>query len=153
MCPANMQHIYKRRPIRKCDFKKCCIALLHGCFSVNLLGICRTPFQKNTSGGLVLCFISFVLVQAINNTFYWLAFIIYRPEFLDWSKTFLKVLFILWYIFWNNFPDSCCNWNTYYIFISIFSQTDICCNCRSSLPQVFFKKNHLIYTCYKCEEE
>ena len=51
---------------------------------------------------MVLGFISFVLVQVINNTFYWLAFIIYRPEFVGWSKTFLKVFFIL-YIFRNNF--------------------------------------------------
>ena len=118
----------------------------------NLLGICRTPFQKNTSGGLVLCFTSFVLLQVISNTFYWLAFIIYRPEFVDWSKTFLKVYFIL-YIFWNNFPNGCCNWSTYYIFISIFSQTNVRCNCRSSPPQALFKKDHLIYTRYKCEEE
>ena len=33
-----------------------------------------------------------------NNTFYWLAFIIYRPEFGDWSKIFLKV-----FLFYNIF--------------------------------------------------
>ena len=93
-----MQQICRRRPIRKCYFKKSCVAFLHGCSNVNLVEICRTPFQRNTSGGLVLCFISFVLVLVINNTFYWLAFIIYRPEFVHWSKTFLKVFFILWYI-------------------------------------------------------
>ena len=82
----------------------------------NLLGICRTPFQKNTSEGLVLCFTSFVLLQVISNTFYWLAFIIYRPEFVDWSKTFLKVFFILWYIFRNNSLNAFCNWSTFYIF-------------------------------------
>ena len=38
-------------------------------------------------------------------------------------------------------------------FISIFSQTNVRCNCRSSPPQVFFKRDHLIYTCNKCEEE
>ena len=144
---------YRRRLIQKCDFKKSCVALLNGYSAVYLLGIYRTPFKKNTSGGLFLCFISFALVQIINNTFYWLAFIIYRPEFVDWSKTFLKVFFILWYIFRNNFPYGCCNWSTYDIFISIFSQTNVRFNCRSSPPQVFFKKNHLIYSCYKCEEE
>ena len=152
-CPANMLQVYRRRPIRKCDLKKSCVALLHGWSTVNFLGIYKTPFYKNTSGGLGLCFISFVLVQVINNTFYWLAFIIYRPGFVDWSKTFLKVFFILRYIFRNNFPNACCNWSTYYIFISIFSQTNVCCNCRSSPLQVFFKKNNLIYTRYKCEEE
>ena len=148
-----MQKIYRRRLIRKCDFKLSCAALLHRCSTVNLLGIYRTPFLKNTSGGLVLCFISFVLVQITNNTFYWLAFLIYRPEFVDWSKTFLKFFFILWYIFRNNFPNACSNWSTYYIFISIFSQTNVRCNCRSSPPQVFFKKDHLIYTHCKCEEK
>ena len=132
---------------------KSCVALPHGCSTVNLQGICRTPFQKNTSGGLVLCFTSFVLLQVISNTFYWLAFIIYRPEFVDWSKTFLKVFCILWYIFRSNSPNACCNWSTYSIFISIFSQKSIGCNCRNSLPQVFFRKDHLIYTRHKCEEE
>ena len=148
-----MQKIYRRRLIRKCDFKLSCAALLHRCSTVNLLGIYRTPFLKNTSGGLVLCFISFVLVQVINSTFYWLAFITYRPEFVDWLKNFLKVFFILWYIFRNNFPNVCCNWSSCYIFISIFSPANICCNCRESSPPVFFKKDHLIYTRYKCEDE
>ena len=85
--------------------------------------------------------------------FYWLVFIIYRPEFVDWSKTFLKVFFIFWYIFQNNFPSACCNWSTYYIFVSIFNQTNVCCNFRNTHPQIFFKKDYLIYTRYKCEEE
>ena len=48
----------------KCDFNKVAllcnfieIALLHGCSPVNLLHIFRTPFLKNTSGGLRLTFI------------------------------------------------------------------------------------------------
>ena len=85
-----------------------------------------------------------------NNTFYWLAFIIYRPEFGDWSKIFLKVFFILWYFFQNNIPNACF---TNYIFISIFSQTDVCCNCSSSPSQVFFKRDRLINSRYKCEEK
>ena len=132
---------------------KLCVAHLHGCSTANLLEICRTPFYKNTSRGLVLGFILFVLVQVINKTYYWLVFIIYRPEFVDWLKTFLKVFFIWWYIFRNSFPNVCCNWSTCFIFISNFSQTNVLCNCRNSPPQVFFKKDHLIYTRYKCEEE
>ena len=41
-------------------------------------------------------FYTIFLVQVINNTFYWKAFVIYRPEFSDWLKTFLKGFFILW---------------------------------------------------------
>ena len=112
----------------------------------------NTFFEEHlwgTGSGFYIIF----LVQVINNTFYWLAFKIYRTEFVDWSKTFLKVFFILWYIFRNNFPNACCNWSTHYIFISTFSQTDVNCNWRSSPSQVFFKKDHLIYSSYKCEEE
>ena len=112
----------------------------------------NTFLEENTSGGLVLCFISFALVQVINNTFYWLVIIIYRPKFVDWSTTFLKIFFILWHTFRNNFSNICCNWSTYYIFISIFSQKNVRCNCRSS-PQTFLKKDHLIYNRYKCEDE
>ena len=61
-------------------------------------GDLQSTFLEEHLWGLILCFVSFVLVQVINNTFYWLAFIIYRPEFVHWSKTFLKVFFILWYI-------------------------------------------------------
>ena len=42
-CPENMQEIYRRRPIGKCDFKISCVAHLQGRTTVNLLGICRTP--------------------------------------------------------------------------------------------------------------
>ena len=116
-------------------------------------GDLQNPFSEQHLWGLVLGFISFVLMQVINNTFYWLSFIIYRPEFLNWSETFLKVFFILWYVFRNNFRNACCNWSTYYIFVSILSETNVFCNCRSSSPQMFFKKNHLIYTHDKYEEE
>ena len=116
-------------------------------------GDLKNSFLEEHLWGLVLGFISFFSVQVINNTFYWLAFAIYRPEFVDWPETFLKVFFISWYIFQNSFPNACCNWNTYYIFISILNQTNVLCNCRSSPSQMFFKKNHLIYTRYKCEEE
>ena len=47
-------------------------------------------FWKGHLWGQLLSFMSFVLVQVINNTFYWLAFIIYRREFLDWSKPFWR---------------------------------------------------------------
>ena len=60
----------------------------------------QNTFLKEHLWGQVLCSIWLVLVVVINNTFYWLAFIIYRLEFVDCSKTFLKVFFILWYIFW-----------------------------------------------------
>ena len=45
----------------KCSFNKVAwnfieITLQHGCTPVNLLHIFRTPFLKNTSGGLLLKF-------------------------------------------------------------------------------------------------
>ena len=72
--------------------------------------------EEQLRGTGSLCFITFVLVQVINNTFYRLPFIIYRLEFVDWSKTFLKVFYILWYIFLKYFPNACCNWSTCNIF-------------------------------------
>ena len=55
----NMQQIYRRTPMPKCDFTKVAlnlieIALRHGCSSVNLLHISRAPFPKSTSGRLLL---------------------------------------------------------------------------------------------------
>ena len=50
-CSENMQQIYRKTPMSKCDFKK---VALHGCFPVNLWHIFRTPFRKNTSGRLLL---------------------------------------------------------------------------------------------------
>ena len=46
-CAENMQQIYGRTPFIE-------ITLRHGCSSVNLLHIFRTPFLKNTSGLLLL---------------------------------------------------------------------------------------------------
>ena len=64
----NMQQIYRRTPMLNCDFSKVAlqylILLLHCNFMeitfrheyspVNLLHFFRTPFPKNTSGGLLL---------------------------------------------------------------------------------------------------
>ena len=147
-----MQQFYWRRPIWKYGFKKCLVVHLQVRYC-KFVGDLQDAFLEEHLLGLGSGFYIIFLVQVINNTFYWLVFKIYRTEFVDWSKTFLKVFFILWYIFRNNFPNACCNWSTYYIFISIFSQTNVLCNCRSSPPQMFFKKNHLIYTRYKCEKE
>ena len=60
-CSENMQQIYRRTPMSKCDLNKIAsnfieIALRHGCSPVNLLHIFRTPFIKNTSGRLLLNF-------------------------------------------------------------------------------------------------
>ena len=82
-CSENMQQIYRRTPMTKCDFNqvakqlsrgvlrkwfsenmqqihrrapmtKCDFALRHGCSAVNLLHIFRATFPKNTSGRLLL---------------------------------------------------------------------------------------------------
>ena len=58
-CFENMQQIYRRTPMTKCDFNKVAskfikIALRHGCSPVNLLHIFKAPFPKNTSGRLLL---------------------------------------------------------------------------------------------------
>ena len=63
-CSENMRQIYRRTPMPKCDFNKVALATLieitlrHGCCPVNLLHIFRTPFYKNTSGWLLLTFLS-----------------------------------------------------------------------------------------------
>ena len=60
----NMQQIYRRTPMSKCDFNKVAkqhmqsnfieTALRYGCSPVNLWHIFRTPFPNNTSGQLLL---------------------------------------------------------------------------------------------------
>ena len=52
----NMQQIYRRTAMPKCDFNKVAIeiTLRHGCSPVNLLHLFRTPFPKNTSEWLLL---------------------------------------------------------------------------------------------------
>ena len=47
-CSENMQQIYRRTPMPKCDFNNVAIeiTLRHGCFPVNFLHIFRTYFQN-----------------------------------------------------------------------------------------------------------
>ena len=59
-CSENMQQIYKRTPMPKCDFNKVAKSLYWNRTSVwvspvNLPPIFRTPFPRNTSGWLLLC--------------------------------------------------------------------------------------------------
>ena len=62
----NMQQIYGRKRMPKCDFNKVSsnfikIALRHGCSPVNLLHIFRAPFPRNTSGWLLLYLVNMIL--------------------------------------------------------------------------------------------
>ena len=70
-CLENMQQIYRRTPMPKCDFNKVAkqlywIELRHGCSPVHLLHIFRTVFPKNTSEGLLL----FLLKSFISLTWF-----------------------------------------------------------------------------------
>ena len=54
-CSENMQQIYKRTPMPKCDSNFIEITLRDVCSPINLQYVVfRTPFSKNTSGGLLL---------------------------------------------------------------------------------------------------
>ena len=58
-CSENMQQIYRRKPMPKCNFNK---VALHGCSPVNLLHNFRTPFLKSIYGWLLLTARLLVLV-------------------------------------------------------------------------------------------
>ena len=69
-CSENMQQIYRRTPMPKCNFNKVAllcnfieITLRHGCYPVNLLHIFRTPFPRNISGWLILDFVFQVISE------------------------------------------------------------------------------------------
>ena len=68
----------------KCDFSK----VRHGCSSVNLMHIFRTPFPKNTSEGLFLHSYSFIKI-----TLFYIAFDFFYFEtcLKIQEKIFLKV--------------------------------------------------------------
>ena len=63
-CSENMQQIYRRMPLPKCDLKKLLsnfieIELWYGCSPIHSLHIFRTFFAKSTSGRLLLHFVSY----------------------------------------------------------------------------------------------
>ena len=57
-CSENIQQIYSKTPMPKCDFNKVAcfayITLRHWYFPVNLRDIFRTPIYKNTTGGMLV---------------------------------------------------------------------------------------------------
>ena len=61
-CSENIQQIYRRTPMPKCDFNKFAkqLTLWHACSLANLLHISRTHFYKNTSGRLLLMSVSHI---------------------------------------------------------------------------------------------
>ena len=73
-----MQQIYRRKHSSRsaisikmlCNFIE--IALRHGCSPVNLLHIFRTPFPKNTSGGLclIICHNENLMLRTVVKGFY-----------------------------------------------------------------------------------
>ena len=82
-CFENMQQIYKRTSMSKCDFNEvfCSlteITLRHGCSPVNLLYIFRIPFPKNTSEQLLLKGDIFILAKWNNSDEYCLKWCIYK---------------------------------------------------------------------------
>ena len=57
-CSENMQQIYRKTTMPKCDFDKNAKQLRHECVPVNLLHVFSIPFPKSTSEGLLLTFIN-----------------------------------------------------------------------------------------------
>ena len=84
-CSKNMQHIYRRTPILKCDCNFIEIALRHGCSPVNLLHIFRTPSLKNRTP-LDDCFF-----LSGNNIWKWLKNWIYHWSSIKPRKSSLVV--------------------------------------------------------------
>ena len=129
-CSENMQQIYSKTSMSKCDFNKVWlqsnfieITLWHGCFPVNLLHIFRTPFPKNTPGWLLP---SLVLEQTL-----------FKFVWPFSGQQAIKVLKdrgeIMCYILLNNKEVK--KWNTFSIsFISLY------CFCKIRHEQIWLIK-------------
>ena len=113
-CSGNMQQIYQRIPMPKCDFNKVAfieITFWHGCSPVNLLHISRTSFQI-ISGPLLLYrfqngFVSsngLIRFYAMVIHFSWLTLLIKKIQtyFFEFEAFNLLIyLFIYLFIHWN----------------------------------------------------
>ena len=68
-CSENMQQIYRRTIVSKRDFNKVAKQIYWNhtsarLFPVNLLYIFRTPFYKNTYGGLLLYYLPYIILRS-----------------------------------------------------------------------------------------
>ena len=88
-CSENMQQIYRRTPMPKCDFNKVAKQLRHGCSPLNLLHIFRTLFLKNTSDGLLLY--SFMLFRRYTIPFFTTLLAVYETPTKQWLQYFMNL--------------------------------------------------------------
>ena len=113
-CSGNMQQIYGRTPMPKCDFKKVVLQLYWNCTGhrsshVNLLHILRTPFSKNTSEWLLLGFIYIRNLLSVLLSFLY--------------KRFSCVYFFLKNSFFKRIPVSIFSWQTLFLKAGLECQT------------------------------
>ena len=119
---------------RNVIWKKCSIALMQGCSTKNFASDLQNTFLEEHFSGTgsvfyIVCFGTSNRQHILLTSF---------DNLLSRICRLIKDLFegCLYFMIYssNNFPNACCKWSTYYIFILIFSQTNVRCNCTSSPP-------------------
>ena len=101
-CSENILQIYWKTPMTKCDFNKVLsnfiwITLWYGYSLVKLLHIFRTPFPKNTSGGLPL-----EVIEKVNEKLIRQQVDINEMQFCSCHDAELWMLFSFWDYYKNN---------------------------------------------------
>ena len=86
-CSENIQQIYRRTPMPKCDFNKV-LGLVHWCSTVSLLHIFRTHFPKNTFGRLLLniIFRQYLFCECIRRKETWHVFFAVKKDKIQPQK-------------------------------------------------------------------